>query len=319
MVEVGAVWLFGEKLEEFSDKVRASDDQRSTTVNNTSHSSSITEGGVSNTEIGNGDDVIGVVDEGVELEVGGGELGVITTQDQGAALFTSLGGQVEGEGGVLDEALFDEEAKNGGESIFRDVCVSQTEDTSSLGGDEVGRDGGHQAESNISDVVSTEVDSVVTDGTSDITLAVWDDHLSSVILEGSGRFVLELGVSQASEGSAALSWDPEIGRTSIEDNGEFLWGSSDGDRAVELSVHEVGDGDTFTVEHVAMFKRDGDSTSWLFSFRDGELEGDESESRSEEQSNDNCGLHILIISNYKLRMRWSDIYVLRSPIKFYGP
>lgn len=256
--DILAVRLGRDDGKDLVDQSSGTDDQRSTSIDNTDDSLVATHGLVTNTEIVKANDVVSFVEQRIELEVSLGELGVITAQNQSTSFLSGVLGQEEGESGVLDQALLDEEVEDGRSAIFRDSGVGHTEDTASLSGSEVGRDLSHHTEINTLDIETTEVDSFRTEGTSDVTLTVRDDDFSTVLDVRGGLAGVIFGVIQTSKGNAALSGDPQVGRTGIEDDNEVLGRGTDSDGTVELSIQEVGNGNAIFIKVMSVAQRDMD-------------------------------------------------------------
>lgn len=256
--DILAVGLGRDDGKDLVDQSGRSDDQRSTSINNTDESLVATHGLVANTEVVEANDVVSFVEQRIEFEVRLGKLGVITTQNQGTAFLAGVLGQEEGESGVLDQTLLDEEVEDGRNTIFRDSLVGHTEDTGSLSDSKVSRDFSHHTEINTLDVEATKVDGFLTESTFDVTLTVGDGDLGSVLFISGGFAGVVFGMIQAGDGKAALSGDPQVGRTSVEDDNEFLSRGTDSDGSVELSIQEVGDGNAIFIKVMSVAQRDVD-------------------------------------------------------------
>jgi len=289
--DILAVRLGRDDSKDLVDQSGRSDNQRSTSINNTDESLVATHRLVTNTEIVKANNVVSFVEQRIEFEVSLGILGVVASQNQFTSFLAGVLGQEEGESGVLDQTLLDEEVEDGRNVIFRDSLVGHAEDTASLSGSKVGRNLSHHTEINSLDIVTTKVDSFNAESTSDVTLTIRDDDLGSVLFVSGGLAGVIFGVIQAGKGKAALSGNPQVGRTSVEDDNEVLSRGTDSDGSVELSIQEVGDGNTVFIKVMSVSQRDVD-----FSINRGleDLRRDQSKSGSnKEKSNEGSGSHYI--------------------------
>lgn len=88
-------------------------------------------------------------------------LGVDSSEDQRRSLGTSLIGEEEGEGMIIDKSLGNEVIKNSGDIVNSDSGPGKSHDSVNLGGEEVDTELGHLSESNLLAFESGEVEDIL--------------------------------------------------------------------------------------------------------------------------------------------------------------
>ena len=188
------------------------------------------------------DQPVGFLLQVVVGEVAGEVVRVDAAEDESrAVLLGTFLSQVEGEGLVGDEALADHLVEDSWDVVHGDGAPGHTQDTVEVSDTEVEGQVSHFAEDEVSHSESSDLDLVVGQETGDGARAVLDLEFSAVGLVRGGLGAVVLVVWEASEDLALLGWDPEVGRTGVEDDGELLVVGTEGDRSVVLGVLEVDD------------------------------------------------------------------------------
>lgn len=143
---------------------------------------------------------------------------------------------------VIDESLSDHIVEDGGDTVLRDGSPGHTQDSVETSGSEVKGQVGHFSKGSSLDRKSTEGDSILGKETFDSSRSVLDFKFSSVGFK-STRCIFMVPVLQEANNFSALSRrNPEVGRTSIEDDLKFLGRSTNLDRSIVLSVLNILNG-----------------------------------------------------------------------------
>ena len=146
--------------------------------------------------------------------------------------------EVEGEGVVGEVTVLNEYW----ELVHGDSWVGESEDTVELGDEEHGSRGlldlakSHEFSGGV-----THGNSVLSSSSGDTARSILNGEVLSVFLVSGGFLWVESVVSEASNGVAAVGVHPEVGGSSIRDNGELLGWSSYLNSDEVLGVHVVLD------------------------------------------------------------------------------
>jgi len=143
---------------------------------------------------------------------------------------------------LVNKTLVDKVVPDRGSVTDRDGVESKTKDTVKLAESE-----SHAALlHNLSEVLTLDskirkTDNIIADNAADVTAAVLDLEGSAIGLVGGALLRVIATVKLARDLSALGRRNPEIAGASIEDNLEILWGGTDGDGTIELSLGVVAE------------------------------------------------------------------------------
>jgi len=246
-VEVGAVLLDSDSVDELVGEVLWSDQEGSSGVNDGQVSGGVNVGG-SLSHGGEVDGPVGFLDDLVDLDTLEEVLFVGHVPAWNVHVgWVWKGSQVEGEG--FSGRVFSSE--EGWELVDRDGVVGKSEDSAHLSSEEGGTlDGGDFTESEFSVGNSTEGNSVLGNCSLDGSRSVLDIEGLSVSFVGRGFLGIESLVSPAGSRPALLGVNPEVGGSSIWNNGEGLSWGSNVDVGGVLGVHLVVDINVGSLEHL---------------------------------------------------------------------
>jgi len=143
----------------------------------------------------------------------------------------------EGEHLLVNETLIHELVEDRSSVTDRDGIKGKTKDTVELAESE-----SHAALLHDLSKVNTlhskvsKTDDIVADVTADVAAAVHDIEAGAIGLVSAALGSVITVMKLAGDLSALAGRNPEVAGASIEDNLELLWGSTDGDGAIELSL-----------------------------------------------------------------------------------
>jgi hypothetical protein len=273
-------------VKDWLDNSLRSDHQRSTSIDDTVEVS-WSDGFRSETLAINSDQPVVLTLELVVGEVSSVVGWVGSSENELGSLSVWLVGQEEGETWGINLLLLDSQIENGWEVIDRNLLPSHTQNTVELSWSKVETQVGHFTETDTGNSNTTPKNTIESDLTVDISRTVLDLHVSVlwIILVGRTLGGVVLVLSKTSQLLTVMGWNPEIGRTGIEDNGEALWSSTDGNWSVVLSILNIGDWDIVSSSEVLDVVSGGSGESqellqghlWLFDFNFSEGESASSE------------------------------------------
>ena len=162
--------------------------------------------------------------------------GISATEDEGAAVASGRGVEVEGEDGAGDGTLGDGIVKPGGDVVSRDGLIGKTEDSIKGRSREKVSEGGGNGKLLLLDENTSDRDVIVDECSLHASGSVGDGDGLAVVLVGGGLGAVVLVLSVAALVVAGGGRDPEVGGTSVHDGGKDLRRSSDEDRSIVLGV-----------------------------------------------------------------------------------
>lgn len=167
--------------------------------------------------------------------------GVNTSKSEFSSIGERLSGrQPEEENGFINEFLVDQVSENNGGIVNRDGLESQTKDSIRLHGSE---DDGfdHCFGEDLSDGETSDSENVLGEESSHGARAIGDVDGSSDGLVGGrlGLVVLVVDVTSEISDFALGRRNPEVGRSSVENNHEGLSRSSQSDGSIVLRIHII--------------------------------------------------------------------------------
>lgn len=157
--------------------------------------------------------------------------------------------EVEREGFILKVGFVNE----GILVVNRDAAVAETEDSAHLRGKEAhARDGGDLTEAHRGSDVTANSGNVSGEGTLDGSRSVGDVEGLTVLLVGARLRAIESRMGPAWDSPARVGVDPEVGRSSIGNDGELLTRGTNLNINEVLSVHVVFNINVLTTKELVL-------------------------------------------------------------------